>query len=592
MCEDYNNLDCLYKRSLRALHIINGIIDKTNKKQHAMNLESLYNNENDTTKRESENTSYLDMSMRKYESYDMVKTADNSNRNDYVDVIGKASKEFIDDDNIYDNYMVERSRDVVHTTAPMQSANNTAKKEASGRQECPFNGLPAAHLTIMHSPKCGWLTMHLRGKRFIRHFSVNFRRKYYTGLVMKESEPEQNCEWWLLMYAGGTSDLKPTVCLPLNQFEVNAEHLKDKKDDAKAEQCDNKRNLCKFELNEKTTKKDGKSFCFVAETVEHREHWFNLLKQLCIGLPYVENLFAATAQIRKLPMLPLNKSMDMDRMRARDTDTVDNTKDAANMCNYSEGVYEEPEEYYKNVPTLTTPKAPTLPAKMSSQSTASTIRADDISSIYDTPKKPIRRSNDAKKPCNDSISDQIDPAAAAAANESRLDSVHDNRRLKIDDDIRYKLSTQLKEQSQKYLSTSGREASDDDQIIKNPTTFGTDSATTKYQLSSMRKWLFSNHFSKLRQSNTQSANFTRATFESGGGGGGGGGGDEATSPTTTQLLHKTNPLERNSNVQQRTKFSVQPKGNKVHMIINQLEANGQLTLLSGGTSTNKCITSV
>ncbi|XP_055310568.1 uncharacterized protein LOC129573682 [Sitodiplosis mosellana] len=602
--EDFDNLEYLYERTTDVLRLINEIIDKSKKEPlTSTTFEHTTNNIGEL----EENTSYLDMSVRKYESYELKKSIGNSNRNDYVDVSSKASKECNDDDNIYDNYMVERNGKcpTVNDTAAVTSIQNldtSSKNDVGSKKDCPFNGLPAAHLLIMHSPKVGWLTMHLRCKRFIRHFNMNFKRKYYTGLVSKQTNTDYY-EWWLLMYAGGTTDLKPTVCLPLNQFVACADQPRaTKNDDKRPDEC--KRNPCKFELDEKNKKKDAKSYCFVAETPEHCEHWINLLKQLSIGLPHIESTFTATAQIRKLPKPPLNlKNTDIDRLTG-DIDTVDTTATSSarsnierdhsvDICNYSEGVYEEPEEYYKNVPTTpktitmttstttttATSKGPKLPVKKSlSQSIASTIRIDDISSIYDTPKKPVHKTDDAKH--YDLVSVQKENCNETKAAE---DSTQDSNRLKIDDEIRSKLSTQLKEQSQKYFS--GRRTNDEE-MVRDTTT---DAASNKYQLSAMRKWLFSNHLAKLRQS-TNPTNFMRKSSGS------------STTDTTTEIQHqqqqqqqsdnqqlsKTSAIAPSSDVLKRS-FSVQPKGTKVHMIINQLEANGQLTLLSGGgTSPTKC----
>lgn len=619
--EDFDNLEYLYERTTDVLRMINEIIEKIEREPL-----TTFDNRSQNIGESEENTSYLDMSMRKYECYELKKSTGNSNRNDYVDVSSKVSKECNDDDNIYDNFMVERNgkcsamvNDVTSLTAAKsvamtsnQNLDISSKNDVVVKKDCPFNGLPAAHLTIMHSPKVGWLTMHLRCKRFIRHFNMNFKRKYYTGLVSKQTDKDYY-EWWLLMYAGGTTDLKPTVCLPLNQFEVCSDQSKaTKNDDKRSDEC--KRNPCKFELNEKNKKKDAKSYCFVAETPEHCEHWISLIKQLGIGLPYIECTFTTTAQIRKLPKPPLSfKNTDIDRITG-DMDTVENTiissarshierEHSVDICNYSEGVYEEPEEYYRNVPTpktittttttiavkltptttKTTSKGPKLPAKKSqSQSTASTIRFDDIASIYDTPKKPFHKSDDAKH--YDLVSTEQENC-----NENKNtieESIQESNRLKIDDEIRSKLSTQLKEQSQKYLS--GRKTNDGE-TVRDSTG---DSASNKYQLSAMRKWLFSNHLAKLRQS-TNSTNFMRKSS-----------GDSTTDTTTetqqerqqqkqqqqqlgNQQLNKTNAIAPSSDSILKRSFSVQPKGTKVHMIINQLEANGQLTLLSGG-GTSKC----
>lgn len=492
-----------------------------------------------------ENTSYLDMSMRNTDGYALTKSPRSSTTNDYVDIMGKSSKECNDDDNIYDNYIVERT-----TTTPSVVTSTTKEP----KPKCPFIGLPAAHLTMLHSPKVGWLTMHLRRKKFIRPFYVHFKRKYYTGLVPKHME-NGHCEWWLLMYAGGTSDLKPTVTLLLNQFEACSDQLRVSSCDKK-QQNEPKRNPCKFELNEKQEKKDAKSYCFVAESPEHCDHWYNLMKQLSLGLPHVESSFTSIAQIRKLPMPPFNSKLSNIGRLCEDIDTVDtngpfgastSSSLATDICNHSEGVYEEPEEYYKNVPTPKT-KGPALPAKKGSQCTTPKICV--VSSIYDTPTKSSRVSDNPRN---------YDLVSVSKANETNSFSDTNRSRFnEMDDEIRNKLVRQSDD-------SVGQRASDEE-IVKNSST---ECTSNKYQLNTMRKWLFSNHLA---------TNFKRKSS---------GNSKEPTTQSQTNQRKKAAVVVSCGDAQKRA-FSVQPKGNKVHMIINQLEANGQLTLLSGGSSTAKC----
>lgn len=547
--QDYAHLECLYERTTNALESVDELISKLRVSDSEEIFGLLQSQHNQRAGAQIENTSYLDMSRKKYESIDLTKeVTENLSRHDYVDVVSKPLQAFTDDDNIYDNYVVERNHIAAATAAgkktPSQNRTGNAAKEdttvANGggggqKPDCPFNGLPAAHLTIMHSPKIGWLTMHLRGKRYIHHFGVHFKRKYYTGLVMKQCE-NARCEWWLLMYAGGTSDLKPSVCLLLNHFTVHAT----KEINRRQPEYENKCNPCKFELNEKTNRKNKKTYCFVADTSENCEHWVNLLKQLSIGLPYVESTFLMTAQIRKLPMLPLNaKHMDIDR-QAIGMDTIDTNNvilnsrsthrdddDDEDICNHSEGVYEEPEDYYRNVQnySMITTKKPILPLKKAGMENVHTAE------IYDTPRKPIRTTNEHY--------DQI---------------------------------ARLKDSA----PVPGQMAKSDE-----------NGSGGKSHMSTMRKWLFSNHFTKLRHS-SNSTNSERTSN-------GDGITEAATSAETAAAAvppqsqhsqcHTTTSNVPPTDGQRRT-FNIQPaKFNKVHMIINQLEANGQLTLISGGTST-------
>lgn len=71
--------------------------------------------------------------------------------------------------------------------------------------QCPFSGLPAAHLLIKKSPKIGNL-QRIKDKTSIFNQS---KRKYYAGLL----------DGWLLMYSSNC-DLKPTTCLNLQSYDL------------------------------------------------------------------------------------------------------------------------------------------------------------------------------------------------------------------------------------------------------------------------------------------------------------------------------------------------------------------------------------
>lgn len=523
------------------------------------------------------------MNVRAYESYDKAK--DGLNRNEYVDVMGKP----IDDDNIYDNYIVERRKhDEDDKNRQTATSVDAMKLE---RRPCPFSGLPAAHLTIVQSPKTGCLTMHLRRRRFSRNFSLHFKRRYYAGLAMEPNEADvEPYNWWMLMYAGGMSDLKPTVCLPLNHFTVACDHTHD----ANIKQQKIQKIQCKFEMNEKTNVKNGKSMCFLAETPEHCEQWIDLIRQLSAGKRYIENVITATAQIRKLPMLPIAASMKFNESCVQEIDTVDTA--ACSMddgidggqaeshitdFNNSDGVYEEPEEYYKNVKVIKG-NMPNIPVKKASQSTVSTLRMDESNAIYDTPKTPVRATV-ADTDTND--------AGKSKTHADILSTLVDTNRSNLDD-VRTKLTTQFKARTNKNFSPytcSQTQRSDDQQSVDGST-------VNKHQLSIVRR--FTNHLAKIRHSTNATSMMRKTTSvavateqrfnergseqkkNSGGGGDIGGcvrgGGELAKMSSISETVHSKRAVAH----------SIQPKGNKVHMIINQLEANGQLTLLSNAT--NKC----
>lgn len=74
----------------------------------------------------------------------------------------------------------------------------TAKRQTSSDTlTCPFSGLPATHLELKKSVITG--NLHKRRTFFGQV------KKYYAGII----------EDWLLLYAGGKADLKPTICIAL-----------------------------------------------------------------------------------------------------------------------------------------------------------------------------------------------------------------------------------------------------------------------------------------------------------------------------------------------------------------------------------------
>lgn len=548
----------LFKRCCHALQLLNG-----------ENCEYEHNDSIEINKMD-ENASYLDMSIKKYEDFEMNKAKECGNRNEYVDVAGKSSNSDVDD-NIYDDFVVEQSK--------LASSNN----KLDVKRDCPFTGLPAAHLTIMQSPKIGWITLYQRKKRFLPNFGIHLKRKYYAGVIMENSMKNETNRhnWWLLMY-NRTSDLKPSMCLYVNQFDICCcEHIPNKDESMIKRKLritrseDNKQTQCRFEMKDKTStvKNESNSYCLKAESIEQCEQWCNVLKQLSRGQPYVETI-TATAQIRKLPMLPSpTTSSASDPIDETDNS---NLKKAAlytndsDIFNYSEGVYEEPEEFYKapkatkavNAPKIDKIEVPKTPAKM---------RIDDLSTIYDTPKTPVRavQPNVQKIDCS---SEKKTPMQCKSSNDTNLNNIEKSRerqQTKIDENSS-KFTSRSKKLSQKYLSSNSPSVECSESIksksekFENSRLSSSKSVTNqKNQLSNVRKWLFTNHLNKIRHST-------------------------APSEQQNQPIRCSQPTNANtSNVNQRKVFSIQPKGQKVHMIINQLEANGQLTLLSGNVTANK-----
>lgn len=541
-----------------------------------------------------DNSSYLDMSVRKPDVAVEV-TEDSgvseSGRNEYVDVSdkneqftdvkrradGEAADEDVVDDNIYDNYIVEHksngSSDVCEKKVkptPETSDNHTLSLMANEKRDCPFSGLPAAHLTIQKARKIGHLNLNYRRRPFLHILNSYRSKKFYVGLVCDTMESDVP-DWWMLMY-NGSNQMKPSICIDLRRFELVRVVAKKHKRERDAGNAD-----IKFELHEKLAKNASKKIApiiyqFSTSTTDECDQWYSTL--LLLNSESSHSISSGTN--RKLPMLPpyecddgVNSSPEPYR---HSSGLLYTNQD---LHNYSEGVYEEPEEFYRHIDK---PTATSSPISLKSDS-VHPANVSDALFTYDVPKSPARPIQTAE---TSSIAVEVvkrQPDTREVVNLRAVDNADDYDKVIVDstsstgrtkiNELRIKLTSHFKEQSQKYMLDSSTSPVASISLRKKSVSADPDHATDSnkvQQISSVRK--FVTHLARMKRSSAL---------------------NQTKSP---KLLRSPKPIkrEKKSSVPKTLIHESQPpttKRNKVHMIINQLEANGQLTLIGGGGGSSR-----
>lgn len=215
--------------------------------------------------------------------------------------------------------------------------------------ECPFSGLPAAHLLIKKSPKIGYL-QRIKEKTYIFNQS---RIKFYSGLL----------DGWLLMYSN-SSDLKPTICLNLQNYDLCNSDLFRRRE--------------QFQLisNEYKTEtiRSPKKYLLQAASASDYEEWLQAITEAAKSSLIRRRLNSVA---RKLPSPP----------------TSHETDSTPRLSDRSEGIYEEPSEMrgtqlyqsfqFDNWTQL--PVAPALPVKSGAKSKT---ECSIVTVAYDVPKSP------------------------------------------------------------------------------------------------------------------------------------------------------------------------------------------------------------
>lgn len=232
-----------------------------------------------------------------------------------------------------------------------EQVNEPKVNDFEANIECPFSGLPAAHLLIKKSLKVGNL-QRIKEKPYIFNQS---RMKYYSGLL----------DGWLLMYSN-SSDLKPTICLNLQNYDLCSSDLYRKHE--------------QFQLISNEYKTDysrsPKKYLLRAASANDYEEWLQAITSASKSSMIRKRL---NSMSRKLPSPPPsleNESNPQTRLSDR-----------------SEGIYEEPSEMFSMqlYPSfqldnwMQLPVAPALPVKGGSKSKGE-CNADTVA--YDIPKSP------------------------------------------------------------------------------------------------------------------------------------------------------------------------------------------------------------
>ncbi|KAJ6632896.1 hypothetical protein Bhyg_17062 [Pseudolycoriella hygida] len=249
------------------------------------------------------------------------------------------------------NHTEVTSDEATETATSEQSIMEAKVNEFEANVACPFSGLPAAHLLIKKSPKVGNL-LRIKEKNYIFNQS---RMKYYSGLL----------DAWLLMYSSN-SDLKPTICLNLQNYDLCNSDLYRKRE--------------QFQLISNEYKTDysrsPKRYLLQAASANDYEEWLLAITTATKSSMMRRRLNSIS---RKLPSPP----------PSYESECVQQTR----ISDRSEGIYEEPSEMFSLLmcPNVQfdnwtqLPAAPELPVK---SGTKCKTECDTESVAYDIPKSP------------------------------------------------------------------------------------------------------------------------------------------------------------------------------------------------------------
>lgn len=440
---------------------------------------------------------------------------------------------FADDENFYDNYNVE------HLNSKKEAKSSPAKASKVGKmrikRDCPFRGLPVAHLNITKSRKVGWLTISCRRRTFLNILSNYFNRRYYVGLLSDENFESEEKSYWLLLYGDDTKQLQPSANIDLKSFEIGELRSKSK--------AQNKPSVLRFSLRERNScnKQATMVYTLNADSNEATERWRSTLILISEEL----NRSSSSTINRELPQLPTESSAS--RMRLSAERAMYCNEDAPN---FSEGVYEEPE----------------LLNKCSAECQDNT----DPSLLYDVPKTPARRLPStqnipmpsisgtiaAKSTANECVATSKCASASASAtvgNEDDYDNIIVSREatgVSKMHEARSKLTKHFKERGQ-----SG--------FFERPFEGPTETKDKHETIGTMKKIV-----ARIRRSSVLSLRSPKSL--------------KRNKKDSKALQTPVDEMSDENGPEERDEVKQKPNQSKVHMIINQLEANGKLTLLNGG----------
>lgn len=515
----------------------NSILSTIIPKFHQINDETIKLRE---TTSDCDSSSYLSMNMPKsHENVIMPMTSHETEMNN--------------DENIYDNCFVENAKSKLNPKCE-KFANENEKLYKN--REFPFIGLPVAHLKLQKARKIGWLTISCQRKSFLNILYNYFRKRYYVGLMLDENYENDKNNYWLLLYTDDKNQLRPTAYIDLQLFNVG-----DIKTKIKQKRKHLKLTIMKFQLyetlqtNNQPKHTSSMIYTICGDKNDETEEWHSTLQLIKKEM----NRSTSSAMNRELPQVPYENDVMPHKMSPID-DLLYCNQD---VPNHSEGVYEDPELYNKYT------SHPNQSIKINDNDDNT-----DPNQFYDIPKFPARplivsnqcnKINDIimvnKKTIEHSDTENGTKTIDGNAIKSNVDNEDDYDKIIVDCettgeskmcDIKHKLTKHIKDHTQRVKCNKIHKK----MINEN---------STRHAIGPMRRIV--QHIRKSTVFSLRSPKLTKRN-------------QKIIELKTTQI----DEMPENKTQTDEIGTIEKPKQGKVHMIINQLEANGQLTLLSAGVA--------
>ena len=419
--------------------------------------------------------------------------------------------------------MSERRRTQENAYDIYETASSLALKDEN---KCPFTGLPAAHLKIMNSTQAGLLTR-IEKKLFFAQ-----SKDFYAGILEK----------WILLYPSKSNDMKPSECFY-------------------PKSCDIEKGENQFSIMTNL----GKRCHFQAPNPDEFNDWIRNIKSIIEENEKNENnklreTQASQLSFRKLPSPPPDEvEYVLDSRSSSENYYGFNRSSNQTVINNDEMLYEEPkasnrkveteekkgqEENLPNVP-LKTPKKdleeaaqkndekpPILPAKIGKKEKENGVHD------YDVP-KPTKSINQL----HDEVAEDVKSLSPSPEPLSTTNETPDKSRTKISEMTAILSSINLVSPEEKRKSTHAPK------MKKIPTPDKSETEKAEKRTSPMKSW-FSKQINKSKK--------------------------------------RLSKREKTPEVEEEDEDAVTSvKGAKVNMIINQLEKNGQLKVLSKSLKNRK-----
>lgn len=424
------------------------------------------------------------------------------------------------------------------TTAKTQSFSHTLT--------CPFSGLPATHLELKKAIITG--NLHKRRTFFGQV------KKYYAGII----------DDWLLLYAGGKADLKPTICISLAHCTIHDRSAETPNVSPTTNPTTTTRkpsDTYELQLIQQLPGGFQKKFHFQVNSKQILMDWLTAIQSTLSSVPEMPTLrprdITFIASNRKLPTPPFDEmtySAGVNPSEA--TKSVITTKTCSlssspgvygntRLSNRSEDIYEEPAEmllsHYKH------------PNESCEVFDITLLTPSDSNLNYDIPKSPPKCIDDG------------------------LQCHHDTPANHKFSEVKNKLSTQLKSLPPISSSPTKSTTTAKDYLSRSPSSIKEKpkKGSGESPSPSVKNWFLSrlNKSSVTKDVQDQVSNAQPNTA------------DVAT-PSKIKLsssIRRTNGSTAAiacSTSMKIIESDRSVKGGKVNMIIHQLEANGHLPIFS------------